>query len=117
MIDNPPPAPDSIPQYIVDGMHRQGSESLGAIEEYARELQEILDERDQQPLDEEQLADSGEEVVDVDQKGGWTYVKKKTPCGKDCNGCPHGPYMYRVRRKDGELEWDYPKDHPVNNSD
>lgn len=115
MIDNPPPAPDQIPQYIVDGMHRQGPRSLAAIEEYARTLQVAIEKQDDEPIEEDELADANEKVVDVEEKGGWTYVKKKIPCGKDCKGCPHGPYMYRVKREGGKLKWDYPKDHPMNN--
>jgi hypothetical protein len=34
-------------------------------------------------------------------------VSKLIPCGKKCNGCPHGPYLYRVYRKHGKLVWDY----------
>lgn len=115
MIDNPPPAPDAIPQYIVDGMHRQDTPSLEAIEQYARDLQATLEEQDAQPIDEDALGNESEHVTKVGEKDGWTYVEKKLDCGKNCKGCPHGPYMYRVNREDGELVWDYPKDHPMNN--
>ena len=70
MIDNPPPAPDQIPQYIADGMHRQGPQSLAAIEEYARTLQATIEEQDEKPMKEDELADANEGVVDVEKKGG-----------------------------------------------
>jgi hypothetical protein len=34
-------------------------------------------------------------------------VIKKVPCGKDCAGCPHGPYKYIVSREDNTLNWRY----------
>jgi hypothetical protein len=34
-------------------------------------------------------------------------VSKLIPCGKHCNGCPHGPYLYRVYRKQGKVIWEY----------
>ena len=27
--------------------------------------------------------------------------------GKECNGCPHGPYEYRVHREGKDLKWEY----------
>ena len=32
---------------------------------------------------------------------GGTIVVKRVPCGKQCGGCPHGPYLYRVTRAEG----------------
>jgi len=51
--------------------------------------------------------DAGEQIVDVDDAEGGTVVIKKVPCGKDCGGCPHGPYKYVVRRERDSLEWEY----------
>ena len=70
MIDNPPPAPDQIPQYTADGMHRQAPQSLAAIEEYACTLQTTIEEQDEKPMKEDELADANEGVVDVEKKGG-----------------------------------------------
>ena len=36
-----------------------------------------------------------------------SIISKLVPCGKQCNGCPHGPYLYRVYRKDGKTIWEY----------
>jgi len=36
-----------------------------------------------------------------------TIVSKLIPCGKHCNGCPHGPYLYKVYRKHGKVFWQY----------
>ncbi len=102
------PTPDeSIPAYIVDGLDRQDTATLAAIEQYARERREYLAALEAQDLDEDELADAGEEVIDVDEQDGGAVVIKKVPCGKDCGGCPHGPYKYVVRRDGDSLDWDY----------
>lgn len=36
-----------------------------------------------------------------------SIISKLVPCGKHCNGCPHGPYLYRVSRVDGKQVWTY----------
>jgi hypothetical protein len=102
-----PPAPEPIPQYIVDALHRQDKQSLAAIEDYAAVLREHIEAQESEPLDEDDLADENEELVDVEDSDGGTVVIKKVPCGKDCSGCPHGPYKYTVQRVEGKLEWEY----------
>lgn len=102
------PTPDeAIPAYVVNGIDRQGITTLKAIEEYARKRREFLTALEAQELDEDNLADPGEEVVDVKDKEGGTVVIKKVPCGKDCGGCPHGPYKYVVSRDGDSLNWEY----------
>lgn len=102
-----PTAPDVIPEYIVTGIDRQGRETLEAIEKYARQRREYLETIEQRDLDEEDLAESDEELLDVEESGGGTVVIKKVPCGRDCGGCPHGPYKYVVSREGGDLNWEY----------
>jgi hypothetical protein len=102
-----PMAPDVIPEYIVTGIDRQGRETLEAIEKYARQRREYLETIEQRDLDEEDLAESDEELLDVEESGGGTVVIKKVPCGRDCGGCPHGPYKYVVSREGGDLNWEY----------
>jgi len=34
-------------------------------------------------------------------------VVKRVPCGKNCRGCPHGPYAYRVVKEGGKQKWIY----------
>src|SRR5687768_9130259 len=36
-----------------------------------------------------------------------TYRLEKVKCGKDCAGCPHGPYLYKYWREDGRLRKAY----------
>ena len=40
-------------------------------------------------------------------KGKGSIISKLVPCGKNCNGCPHGPYLYKVYRVKGKLVWEY----------
>lgn len=63
----------------------------------------------EQDLNEDNLADVGEEIVDVDDADrGGTKVLKKVPCGKDnCSTCPHGPYEYHFHREGDSLRWEY----------
>jgi hypothetical protein len=62
------------------------------------------------------LEKSLEEVQDAREKGdrrgrrirgSGSLVSKLVPCGKNCSGCPHGPYLYRVQKAQGKLIWTY----------
>ena len=61
----PEPA-DSIPAYVVDGIDRQDTATLEAIEEYVRARREYLDALEARKRAEDDIADDGEEVVDVE---------------------------------------------------
>ena len=102
-----PAPPERIPNYIVEGIDRQDQATLTAIEQYARKRREHLDALKNQDLDEAELADEDEELVDIEDNEDGAVVIKKIPCGKDCGGCPHGPYKYVVTREGGEINWDY----------
>ncbi len=101
----PAEPPNGVPKTIIKGMQRQDEETLVDLIAYAKDLIDHLE----RPPDE--LADEGEEVVateDVEDRENWTRVVKRVPCGKNCSGCPHGPYLYLVRRKNvDKLEWRY----------
>ncbi|MFB6284380.1 MAG: hypothetical protein ABEK59_10695 [Halobacteria archaeon] len=92
-----------IPNYIKDGLDRQDVETLERIMTYC---QELIEEQNRAPdIDED--GDEAEEILDKEKKSGYTEVIKKIPCGKNCSGCPHGPYRYHVRRMGGKLDWEY----------
>jgi hypothetical protein len=42
----------------------------------------------------------------IRSRGGY-LVLKLVPCGKGCNGCPHGPYAYQVTKTGGKQTWKY----------
>ena len=102
----PTPA-DPIPAYVVDGIDRQDAATLEAIEAYARARREHLEALEAREIDADELADADEEIVDTEDTDGGTVVIKKVPCGKDCSGCPHGPYKYVVTREGESLNWEY----------
>lgn len=97
----------SIPAYVVDGIDRQDADTLEAIEEYVRARRKYLHAVEAAEIDADELADNSEELVDVEDGEDGTVVIKKVPCGKDCDGCPHGPYKYVVSRDGDSLNWEY----------
>jgi len=41
-------------------------------------------------------------------KNGWTYQAETINCGdEDCRSCPHGPYVYRYRKRGGRTVSEY----------
>jgi DNA modification methylase len=97
--------PDEIPQYILDGLDRQDPESLRAIAGYARQL---ATEREQVSLDDITTAlGENESIEGIHRTDTGAIVEKRVPCGRSCDGCPHGPYKYRVYRDNGNIKMDY----------
>lgn len=99
-----PVAPASIPEYVREGVERQDAATLHELAAWAEDLVEY---RESRPIE----VDDDEELVEVEEDGDddatGTKVVKKVPCGKDCDGCPHGPYEYRVHRDGKKLNWEY----------
>lgn len=44
---------------------------------------------------------------DAQNGASWTTVQKLVDCGKNCGGCPHGPYTYNVRFEGDTMYWEY----------
>ena len=98
---SPPQAPSSLPKYLAEGLPKQDVETLEDTQEYVQTLIKWMN----RPVDIE--VDEDEELVEVEESSKGARVEKKVPCGKNCNGCPHGPYEYRVYRSGGDVVWDY----------
>ena len=102
-----PEAPDSLPQYLAEGVPKQDDESLQALQDWINEL--LAYRRDIATEDIDAGEDESIEAVKESSEG--TVVIKKVSCGKDNCKCQrgklHGPYKYVVRRKGGSLKWDY----------
>ncbi len=47
------------------------------------------------------------EVLAVENQGSMTYRLEKVSCGKNCKGCPHGPYWYAYWREGGKTRSKY----------
>ena len=46
-------------------------------------------------------------MIDIISLFTMAIVIKEQLCGKDCEGCPHGPYAWRVTTENGEQQWKY----------
>lgn len=103
-----PPAPDSLPTYLRDAVDRQDRDTLRDVIDYCERRIEYLNALENREFGDDELADEGEEIVDVEETREGTKVVKKVPCGKEnCSTCPHGPYEYRVRREGDSVNWEY----------
>lgn len=96
-----PQPSDDIPKYLRDGVKKQDLQDLYKLKEY---IVEVIEYRN---IDTVTNVADDEEIMDVQDSKKGSVVLKKIPCGKECSGCPHGPYKYRVYRKDGDVKWDY----------
>ncbi|OPY55303.1 MAG: hypothetical protein A4E49_00475 [Methanosaeta sp. PtaU1.Bin112] len=47
------------------------------------------------------------ELVEVRHSGSMTYRLERVSCGKNCKGCPHGPYWYGYWREGGKTHSKY----------
>jgi len=69
MTPNPPSSPDSIPEYILDGLEKQDAETLRTISRYADQLADYREEQARRELEDasERTADDNPDDWD-DQK-------------------------------------------------
>lgn len=102
-----PPSPDSLPQYIAEGVPKQSDEDLHALQNWIDDLLEYRQDVDADDID----AAKGESIEAIEESEGGTVVIKKVSCGKDNCKCQsgelHGPYKYIVRRQGDGLDWEY----------
>ncbi|UPV76872.1 hypothetical protein M0R89_20610 (plasmid) [Halorussus limi] len=101
--------PSDLPEDLADRLPQLNESELRAVVSHARSL------LPEPPTVEDLLeAKSGEELLEVDEKEGYTMVAKKQPCAEGCDECPHGPYLYHVRvenhperGKEPSLHWEF----------
>jgi len=91
-----------IPKTIIHSLEHQDLSVLCEI----RDLVEHLIKESGKPLLAEDLPDD-REVLDVQTTGCITYRLEKVSCGKNCKGCPHGPYWYGYWREGGKTHSKY----------
>ncbi|WP_254536527.1 hypothetical protein [Halomarina litorea] len=82
----------------------------GQLRQTAEYIQDLLDSK--YSVSSQIEAEEGEELVHVTEHDGYTAVVKQQPCTTGCEDCPHGPYLYHVRRETGpegneSLHWSY----------
>lgn len=102
-----PTPPEGLPEQLVSRLARLNADELRKTIIHAQELLQSREETG--PRIE---PNPGEDIVRVTEEDGYTEVVKRTPCGNDCDDCPHGPYLYHVaeeRRLDGSetLHWKF----------
>lgn len=106
--DDPPTAPESLPNYLADGLPKQDAATL----EDARDYIDALLEYRRQSVDANVLPDNAEPTDINDDGGKGTVVKERVKCGDDSCVCmsggdKHGPYLYRYYREGGALKSEY----------
>jgi hypothetical protein len=107
MRTDPPTPPESLPNYLANGLPKQDDETLRDVQDYVGAL---LDYRNQ-AVDEADLPDQADPVDDnPDGKG--TLVKEMVTCGDESCSCmsggsKHGPYLYRYYREGEEVKSEY----------
>lgn len=104
---SPPEPPESLPQYITEGVPKQNDEDLRALQDW---IEALLNYREDIAAAEIE-PDDGESIEAIEESTEGTVVIKKVTCGKDNCKCQrghlHGPYKYIVRRQDASLNWEY----------
>jgi hypothetical protein len=104
-----PERPQSVPNYLAEGIPKQDLATLRDLRVYV----ETLIEYREQAVEEAALPDDAE-PVDSEQDGKGTVVKEKVQCGDSSCKCAsgekadmHGPYRYRYYWEDGETKSEY----------
>ena len=102
-----PSAPDSLPQYLAEGVPKQDDTDLRALQDWIGDLLKYRQDVAAEDID----AGEGESIEAVEESSSGTVVIKKVSCGKDNCKCQsgelHGPYKYIVRRQGDSLDWEY----------
>ena len=102
-----PDPPDSLPQYLAEGVPKQSDEDLRALRDWIDDLLAYRHDVSGTEI----TADDDESIEHVDDSSEGTVVIKKVSCGKENCKCQrgqlHGPYKYVVRRNGETLDWEY----------
>lgn len=72
-------------------------------------VNELISKKEvQHNLSSESLNQSGtREVLEVRHSDSMTFRLERVSCGKNCKGCPHGPYWYGYWREGGKTHSKY----------
>ncbi|VVB71997.1 Uncharacterised protein [uncultured archaeon] len=91
-----------IPKNIRSALEHQ---DLPALHEIRELVEHIIEERAKPPREEDLPANR--EVLKVKTSGSMTFRLERVSCGKNCKGCPHGPYWYGYWREAGKTRSKY----------
>jgi len=88
----------SVPDKIIRWVYRQTDRKQ------LLDLQSAIDARlAELEAEIEPEAKEGRTVVETQRTPGLTIQLEEIMCGKNCRGCPHGPYYYGYFRQGGRL--------------
>ena len=85
-----------IPKTISEVLEEQDNTVLQEVKEY---IDQLISDRDG--------ADLPVEILEENRLGSVTYRQERVYCGKECKGCPHGPYWYAYWKEDGRTHTRY----------
>lgn len=103
-----PEPPGDLPTDVAEALSSLSKPELRAAIDFAQKRRRHL-----QPEVTDQIEPApGEEIVRIEEQTSYTLVSKRQPCAGGCAECPHGPYLYHVRRVsrpegDSKLQWSY----------
>ena len=104
-----PSAPDSLPQYLADGLPKQNRETLEDVRAFVDALIEHKEQLDEQPIQDGDLP-GDTEIIDEGPTG--AIAAEYRTCGDESCHCmsggeKHGPYKYRAYWEDGTVKKEY----------
>ncbi len=85
-----------IPKMISEVLEEQDNAVLQEVKEY---IDQLISDRNG--------ADLPVEILEKNRLGSVTYRQERVYCGKECKGCPHGPYWYAYWKEDGRTHTRY----------
>jgi len=83
--------------------NRHELEEISVILADIQDLKDVLEESLRALAEERAKETRGSRTI----RGKGCIVVKLVPCGKNCSGCPHGPYAYEVTWNGGRQVWKY----------
>ena len=89
-----PEAPGAA-SYVIEPLKRQAPDLLEKIGRYCFDLAEYKRHQSWEEVEEEVDEELQEKLMEEEAP---VKQEEMISCGKNCNGCPHGPYIY-------EYEW------------
>jgi hypothetical protein len=103
----PTPAGD-IPSTLVESIDQLDEQELRAVVEYAQERYQFVHSALPERIEDESSGD----IIQIEERDGYTEVVKWQECPTGCNECPHGPYLYHVSEEqlpngETELHWSF----------
>jgi hypothetical protein len=91
-----------IPKTIRQSLERQ---DISVLREISSLIEDLIREKENPPKPDE--LPHRQEVLEIRESGSVTYRLERVSCGKNCKGCPHGPYWYGYWREGGRTRSKY----------